>query len=60
VHVSCIARDLAPSVRPLTNRGKERARQAAFRHGGHTKQAKAHYRETMTLIRQSKDLLSRM
>lgn len=45
---------------PRIKRGKEYAGQAAFRHGGHTKQAKAHHRETMTLIRQSKDLLSRM
>ena len=45
---------------PITNAGKERARQAPFRHGGYTKRAKAHHRETMTLIRQSKDLLSRM
>lgn len=42
---------------PKTKAGRNRARQAAFRHGGHTKVAKARHREVMTLIRQSKDFL---
>lgn len=42
---------------PKTRAGKERSRRAAFKHGAHTKQAKARHREAMTLIRQSKDLL---
>lgn len=43
---------------PKTQAGKDRARQAALRHGGHTKQAKARHREAMALIRQCKDILS--
>jgi len=42
---------------PITKAGKERSRQAALRHGGHTKQAKDHHREMMAIIRQSKNFL---
>lgn len=42
---------------PVTKAGKEGSRRAALRHGGHTKHAKAHHREVMALIRQSKDNL---
>ena len=45
------------STGPKTKEGKERSRLAAFRHGGHTKEAKAGHREVMALICQSKDLL---
>jgi hypothetical protein len=44
---------------PKTKIGRERARQAALRHGGHTQEARALQREAMDLIRQSKDLLYR-
>ena len=37
--------------------GKERSRQSALRHGGHTKQAKDHHREMMAIIRQSKNFI---
>ena len=42
---------------PKTEEGKERSRQAAFRHGGQTKEAREMHREAMALIRQSKDLM---
>lgn len=42
---------------PTTKVGKERSRQAALTHGGHTKQAEAHKKKIMALIRQSKNLL---
>lgn len=42
---------------PITKAGKERSRQAALRHGGHTQQAKTQHREVMALIRHSKNLL---
>lgn len=42
---------------PITKAGKERSCKAALRHGGHTKQVKAHHREMMTLIRQSRNFL---
>jgi len=42
---------------PITKAGKERSRQAALRHGGHTKRAKDHYRRVMAVIRQSKNFL---
>ena len=42
---------------PITSEGKEKARLAAYRNGGHTKQVKESHREAMALIRQSKDLL---
>ena len=42
---------------PITKAGKERSRQAALRHGGHTKQVKDHHREMMAIIRQSKNFL---
>ena len=42
---------------PKTKIGKERARWAALRHGGHTQQARALHRESMDLIRQSKNFL---
>jgi len=41
-----------------TKAGKERSRQAALRHGGYTKEAKALRKEAMDLIRQTKDLLN--
>ena len=44
---------------PKTKLGKEYARRAALRHGEHTQEARALYREVMDLIRQSKDLLNR-
>lgn len=43
---------------PKTKAGKERSRQAALRHGGHTKEAKAIHRESMNLIRLSKEYLN--
>jgi hypothetical protein len=46
-----------PSTGPRTKLGKACARQAAFRHGWHTKEAKARNREAMALICQSKDFL---
>jgi hypothetical protein len=42
---------------PKTKAGKENARRAALRHGGHTQEARAMHQEAMDLIRQSKDLL---
>lgn len=42
---------------PSTKQGKVRARQAAFRHGGCTREALASHRESMALIRFSKSLL---
>lgn len=42
---------------PKTKIGKELARRAALRHGGHTQEARAVHREVTDLIRQSKDLL---
>jgi hypothetical protein len=42
---------------PKTKIGKERSCQAALRHGGCTKKAKALYKEAMALIRASKDFL---
>ena len=42
---------------PKTKAGKERSRRAALRHGGHTREAKAFHRETMRLIRISKECL---
>lgn len=45
------------SYGPKTKRGKEIARSAAIRHGGHTKDAKAMHRDAMALIRESKDFL---
>jgi hypothetical protein len=38
-------------------KGKELGRQAALRHGAYTKQALFFYKEAMSLIRKSKDLL---
>lgn len=43
---------------PLTKEGKERARNAAFRHGAYTKEAKKLHKDSMALIRKSKDLLN--
>ena len=43
---------------PKTKQGKERARQAAFRHGGCTREALASHRDSMALIRFSKSLLN--
>ena len=42
---------------PKTEAGKEHCRSAAFRHGGHTKEARTLHRESMALIRQSKEIL---
>ena len=42
---------------PITKAGKERSRQVALRHGGHTKQAKDHHGEMMAIIRKCKNLL---
>ena len=42
---------------PRTKQGKERARLAALKHGGCTKEARALHREAMDLIRQSKNVL---
>ncbi len=42
---------------PRTKIGKDRAHQAALRHGGHTQEARALQRAAMDLIRQSKDIL---
>jgi hypothetical protein len=42
---------------PITKAGKERSRQAALRHGGHTKRAKDHHRRVMAVIRQGKNFL---
>jgi len=43
---------------PKTNAGKERSRAAAFRHGNYTKESIAFQKESMELIRQSKNLLN--
>lgn len=45
---------------PKTKTGKTRSRQAALRHGGNTKEAKARHREIMELIRRSKNFLRDM
>lgn len=45
---------------PKTKVGKERSRLAALRHGGHTKKIRTLHRESMALIRQSKDLLQQI
>jgi len=45
------------STGPRTKVGKIRARQAAFRHGAYTIEARAQHREAMALIRKSKDFL---
>ncbi|MCP5492115.1 MAG: hypothetical protein H7A40_03630 [Chlamydiales bacterium] len=45
---------------PLTKKGKERARKAAFRHGAYTKEAKQLHRDAMDLIRKSKDLIKKI
>lgn len=42
---------------PLTKKGKERARKAAFRHGAYTKEAKKLHQDAMDLIRKSKDII---
>ena len=42
---------------PLTKKGKESSRKAAFRHGANTKESLAQHKEAMDLIRQSKNLL---
>ena len=42
---------------PITKAGKKRSRQAALKHGGHTKQAKAQHREVMALVKKSKQLI---
>jgi len=42
---------------PVSKAGKENSRQAALRHGGCTKEARALHKEAMCLIRQSKNLL---
>lgn len=45
---------------PKTKKGKEKARQAAFRHGGYTKEAKMFHQEAMKLIRQSKNIIQQL
>jgi len=45
------------STGPKTKVGRVRARQAAFRHGAYTLEAKAQHREAMALIRKSQDFL---
>lgn len=45
------------STGPRSKKGKERASEAAFRHGAYTKKAKQLHRGSMALIRKSKDLL---
>ena len=45
------------SKSPITKQGKEKARQAALRHGGCTREATASHRESMALIRFSKNFL---
>lgn len=45
---------------PITRVGKEKARQAALKHGGYTKKAIAEHQEAMELIKISKDILSRI
>ena len=42
---------------PNTKAGKERSRQAALRHGGCTKEALLLRKESIALIRKSKDTL---
>lgn len=42
---------------PKTKSGKERACQAAYRHGGCTKEAINLHKEAMALIRKSKNML---
>lgn len=42
---------------PLTKKGKERARKAAFLHGACTKEARQFHKDSMALIRKSKDLI---
>lgn len=46
------------STGPTTKLGKEHSRKAALKHGCYTKKALALHREVMTLIRQSKNLLT--
>jgi hypothetical protein len=41
----------------ITLKGKEQSRLAAFRHGKYTQEALSCHKETMTLIRRSKNLL---
>jgi len=42
---------------PKTPQGRKLSRQAAFKHGGCTKEALAFHKEAMTLIRESKNFL---
>lgn len=42
---------------PTTKLGKEHSRNAAFRHGAYTKQAKTYHREMIALIHESKGFL---
>jgi len=42
---------------PITKAGKERSRQAALRHGRHTKEGKVQHQEVIEIIRQSKNVL---
>lgn len=42
---------------PKTKAGRDLSRLAALRHGGCTQKARAMHRESMALIRSSKDLL---
>jgi hypothetical protein len=45
---------------PTTLAGKERARRAALKHEGYTKEAKANHKEVMKLIKTSKDILNQL
>jgi hypothetical protein len=45
---------------PKTKVGKEKARLAALRHGGYTKEAKIVHQEAMALIRQSKNIIQQL
>jgi len=42
---------------PRTKEGKSRSRLAAFKHGAYTKEMKVLHKESMTLIRQSRNLI---
>jgi len=42
---------------PITKKGKENSRQAILKHGGHTRENIMLHRESMALIRQSKNLI---
>ncbi len=43
---------------PKTKSGKDRSQMAAYRHGAHTKEARALHQGAMALIKQSKNILA--